>query len=135
MIKVLSILLSGLVISGFSNSMIFAATDNEKTTEIEDGGGINFCGTSNDMLSGLPPQTSKVKQIGGKWYYFEGLGTMATGWINDKGNWYYLNTDGAMAIGWIKDRGKWYFLNSNGSMASNTTIDGYKLEEDGVWIK
>ncbi|MDV8333697.1 N-acetylmuramoyl-L-alanine amidase family protein, partial [Streptococcus pneumoniae] len=27
------------------------------------------------------------------------------------GLWYYLNESGSMATGWVKDKGLWYYLN------------------------
>ncbi len=69
---------------------------------------------------------------GGKWYYLNDSGDMATGWKFVNGSWYYLQSSGAMKTGWLKLGSSWYYLNNNGSMAKNTTIDGYKLNEDGV---
>ena len=41
-----------------------------------------------------------------------------------------------MKTGWFKDtNGKWYYLQSSGAMAKSTTIDGYKLDDNGVWIQ
>lgn len=88
------------------------------------------------------------------WYYLNDDGTMATGWLKDKDVWYYLKDNGAMATGWIQDNGAWYYLNDNGSMATgwyqvgdkwyysdssgalavNTTIDGYRVNENGECI-
>ena len=73
--------------------------------------------------------------FGGNWYYLNDDGTMATGWLSNGGNWYYLGNDGAMKTGWTQVNGNWYYLNSDGSMASNTTIDEYKLDSNGVWIR
>jgi glucan-binding YG repeat protein len=70
----------------------------------------------------------------GKTYYFQGDGTMATGWLNNNGKWYYLGVDGAMKTGWIIDGSKYYYLYSDGTMAYNTTVNGYKIDENGVWI-
>lgn len=40
-----------------------------------------------------------------------------------------------MVTGWLQDTdGKWYYLNSNGAMAKNTTINGYYVDENGVWV-
>lgn len=89
-----------------------------------------------------------------KWYYLNDDGTMATGWLKDKDVWYYLNDNGAMATGWIQYKDAWYYLNDNGSMvtgwyqvgekwyysdssgalAVNTTIDGYRVNENGECI-
>jgi len=89
-----------------------------------------------------------------KWYYLNDDGTMATGWLKDKDVWYYLNDNGVMATGWVQYKDAWYYLNDNGSMATgwyqvgdkwyysdssgalavNTTIDGYRVNENGECI-
>lgn len=81
--------------------------------------------------------TGWIKDTSGKWYHLNETGAMNTGWLKDtNGKWYLLNESGAMVTGWHKDTdGKWYYLNSDGSMAANTTIDGYKIGNDGAWIK
>ena len=41
-----------------------------------------------------------------------------------------------MKTGWIQLENKWYYLNTNtGSMAKNTVVDGYRLKNDGAWVK
>ncbi|NKE06829.1 C40 family peptidase [Mesobacillus selenatarsenatis] len=71
----------------------------------------------------------------GDWYYLNGSGSMKTGWLKWNNNWYYLNSGGDMKTGWVLSGGKWYYLYPGGEMAYNTTIDGYKLNSDGAWIK
>ncbi|WP_294377132.1 hypothetical protein [uncultured Clostridium sp.] len=75
------------------------------------------------------------KDTDGKWYHLSNSGNMNTGWYKDtNGKWYHLSDSGSMNTGWYKDiDGKWYYLNSDGSMAINTIIDGYKIDNDGVW--
>ncbi len=70
----------------------------------------------------------------GKYYYLQADGNMAIGWLNSNGKWYYLGSDGAMKIGWQLVSGAWYYLDSQGIMAYNTTVNGYKLGANGVWI-
>ena len=41
---------------------------------------------------------------------------------------------GAMATGWKQIGGRWYWFYPNGAMAANTVIDGYELNENGVWV-
>ncbi len=36
--------------------------------------------------------------------------------------------------GWQLENGKWYYYNEFGVKVRNTTIDGYDLDENGVWI-
>ncbi|WP_297417398.1 cadherin-like beta sandwich domain-containing protein [Clostridium sp.] len=72
----------------------------------------------------------------GHWYYLDISGARQSGWINNNGEWYYLDSEGIMQTGWIKDAtGKYYYLQVNGIMAKNTQINGYKLGNDGAWIK
>lgn len=70
-------------------------------------------------------------------YYLDENGAMFTGWKNVNGSWYYLNYDGKMKKGWIRDTdGNYYYLNeSTGAMEVNTTVNGYKLGNNGAWIK
>ena len=103
------------------------------------------------------------KYINSKWYHFYDSGVMETGWTYYKNNWYYLSPygdmlvnewdyinsnwyhfdqNGIMQTGWFLYDGNWYYLypaNNNagksvGVMAQNTTIDGYFISQDGIWI-
>ena len=69
------------------------------------------------------------------WYYFNNEGVMQTGWINDGGKSYYLASSGVMKTGWIQIEDKWYYLDQLGAKQQSTTINGYALDENGVWIK
>ena len=68
------------------------------------------------------------------WYYLKDNGAMATGWIQDSGKWYYLNEDGSMVTGWYQVGETWYYLYSSGELAVNTTIDGYRVNENGECV-
>ena len=78
-------------------------------------------------------------KVDGNWYYFNGDNAMRTGWLKKEGSWYYLASSGKMVTGWTQIDGKWYYFskesNSLGQMAANTTVDGYKVNADGVWVK
>ncbi len=95
-------------------------------------------------------------QVNGSWYYLNSNGSMATGWEQVDGLWYYLNDNGSMETGWLQNNGSWYYLNSNGSMkanqwfqvgskwyyvnasgelAVNTSIDGYRVNDNGEWVR
>ncbi|KXU16381.1 Choline binding protein D [Streptococcus oralis] len=95
------------------------------------------------------------KKINGSWYHFKENGSMSIGWVKDKGIWYYLKKSGEMQTGWLKDSGIWYYLESSGAMKSsqwfqvggkyyyvnasgalavNTTVDGYRVNQDGERI-
>jgi len=60
---------------------------------------------------------------------------MTTGWQLVGGKWYYMKNTGEMATGWQLVSGKWYYMNKDGVMLSNTTVDGYKLDKNGVWVQ
>ncbi|WP_430393080.1 cell wall-binding protein [Clostridium perfringens] len=68
----------------------------------------------------------------GTWYYLNDNGSMATGWYKVYSKWYYSNSNGVMQTGWLNDNGTWYYLNSSGEMVTNTIIDGWKIDSNGI---
>ena len=68
----------------------------------------------------------------GIWYYLNDNGSMATGWYKVYSKWYYSNSNGVMQTGWLNDNGTWYYLNSSGEMVTNTIIDGWKIDSNGI---
>ena len=76
----------------------------------------------------------------GRWYYLNELagnleGAMLKGWINRNGLTYYTGEDGVMVTGWQKIEGLWHYFDQNGVMAVNTVIDGFPVNEDGIWMQ
>lgn len=73
----------------------------------------------------------------GIWYNMSKEGKMNTKWFEEAdGTWYYLKDSGAMTTGWLEDSdGKWYYFKENGSMAHNEFINGYYLDDSGIWIQ
>lgn len=67
----------------------------------------------------------------GKWMLFE-QGVPVMGWKMVGGKWYYMDLEGIMQTGWITYGENWYYLYPSGVMASDTTIDGYYLDWNGV---
>ena len=67
-----------------------------------------------------------------KWHYKRNSGYEAVGWFKYNNNWYYFDNDGVMQTGWLNTDGNWYYLYSEGILAVNTTINGYKLNENGA---
>ena len=57
---------------------------------------------------------------------------MATGWLQDGYDWYYLKSDGAMSTGWQYIGGSWYYFYGSGLMATNTVIDGWQIDGNGI---
>ena len=78
-----------------------------------------------------------------RWYYLSPYGDMSVNeWNYINSNWYHFDQNGIMQTGWFLYNGNWYYLypaNNNagksiGAMAQNTTIDGYFISQDGIWI-
>ena len=72
------------------------------------------------------------KDNNSKWHYKRNSGYEVMGWFKYNNNWYYFGEDCIMKTGWINTDGNWYYLYSNGMLATNTIIDGYSLDENGV---
>ena len=84
------------------------------------------------------------QNIGGRWYVFDGSGTMIKGWFRSGEAWYYLGEDGGMLSGqWFSDKGKNYYLTASGTMATDAYIGSemavngkriyYYVDGSGVW--
>lgn len=81
-------------------------------------------------------------KAGDLWYYLNQLadggveGAMRTGWLTKDGKTYYLRSDGSMAEGWTQvDGNMYYFYPGYGYKATNTTIDTFRVDADGIWRK
>ncbi|WP_172934990.1 N-acetylmuramoyl-L-alanine amidase family protein, partial [Streptococcus sp. 2106] len=62
--------------------------------------------------------------------------SMATGWLQNNGSWYDLNSNGSMkANQWFQVGSKWYYVNASGELAINTSIDGYRVNDNGEWVR
>lgn len=75
-----------------------------------------------------------------KWYYFNEQGYMVSDWLFRNNKWYYLSpvsdqTQGMMCTGWQFVDGKWYYLNPDGDLATDTWIEDYYVNSDGVWVE
>lgn len=73
--------------------------------------------------------------LGNTWYYLKSWGGMKTGWQLIGNTWYYLKDWGGMATGWSWIDGKCYYFYESGQMAANTTVDGYRLNTSGQWVR
>ena len=76
-------------------------------------------------------------KIDGTWYWLKSGGAMAESqWARIGGKWYYFKASGAMVSGgWMEIGGVWYYFYESGAMAANTTINGYKVNASGAWVK
>ena len=94
----------------------------------------------------------------GKWYYLKANGSMSSKeWVYENGQWFYANESGRIAENeWIEVSGKWYYAKAggyivtnqwheiggkwyhfgkDGALSVNTTVDGYRVDKNGEWIK
>lgn len=78
---------------------------------------------------------------GEKWYYLNPTpgdleGAMCKGWIDVSGKIYYMDGNGAMLEGWQKVDDNWYyFYPQSGHKATNTYIDSFYVDGNGIWRK
>lgn len=71
-----------------------------------------------------------------KLFYFDINGKESIGWAQVGAEWIYCSGERTpLSIGWQMINSKWYYFNTNGYMVHDTTIDGYIIGSDGVWIK
>ena len=68
--------------------------------------------------------------INGKWYFFNGVGEMKTGWIRYFDKWYYwAESNGDMVSKEVRKIGDaYYYFNSNGEMLEKASI---RVDESG----
>lgn len=100
----------------------------------EDGFWVFYEASANTKLK------MRFLEYGGKNYWFDQLGHMATGWKYINGKWYYFDKNGAMVKGWFEySTDAWYYLDpETGVMqTSDRIIDGelYNFSADGLWVK
>jgi hypothetical protein len=73
----------------------------------------------------------------GTWIYDNNGNLLKNKWMYDKssGKNYHFDANGTMQNNsWVNSDGKWYYVGSDGALVKNTTINGYQIDNDGVWI-
>ena len=74
----------------------------------------------------------------GNWGYNNEDGTAATKWVAAGSDWYYVKGGNMLRNAWVAQDAsgaKWYYVDNAGKMVSNTTIDGFVIDANGVWTK
>ncbi len=113
--------------------------------DVENGFAVNGWQNQNNQwqyLENGAKVKNQWKSIGGRWYYFNGVGDMSTGWLKNANKWYYLSPSGDMKVGWQIIGGRYYKLRADGSMAEGWFKEGnawYYLDSSGAmktgWLK
>ena len=97
-------------------------------------------GNSRTDAGGTVYETLAWELINGAWYCFGADGYAKSGFVYDPelNGWLYIDINTGMKTGWQQLDGKWYYFNptsdgSKGKMAITTRIDGWFVDEHGVW--
>ena len=64
-------------------------------------------------------------------YFFNADQTLKTGWVKDEKGWRHYSGNN-MLTGWNDIDSRLFYFNSEGLLETNTTVDGYLLDENGV---
>jgi glucan-binding YG repeat protein len=104
---------------------------------VQSGGAWYYLGGANDGAAHTGWQW--IDWSGGSdWFYFNGDGTMCTGWLQYNGQWYFLYDNGNMAQGWLQLGDTWYYLTpgSGVMVTGQQTIDGRtsQFDDSGAWL-
>lgn len=104
-----------------------------RDTVIEGSSGNIFMSRVNGSLQGHLAKFTSQGTIGTAY----NVQTSDTGYWTQFGtsNWYYVDANQNFVVGWKQIDGKWYYFDNEGKMVKNTTINGYKIGADGVWIQ
>ena len=76
------------------------------------------------------------QRIDGVMRYFDENGVMQKGWLFVEGKTRFMDDSGALVTGWRQiDDLYYYFYPADGNLARDTTVDGYYVNPDGVWVQ
>ena len=82
------------------------------------------------------------EKVNGRWYAFGADGYAKDGFVTDPalGGTFYIDVMTGMKTGWQEIDGNWRYFNTaadgtQGKMAVSTTIDGYNVNAEGVWVQ
>lgn len=93
----------------------------------------------NDVVWGIGVANGNQNSDGLFWVKLVGDKTQDTGdWASNETGWWIQFKDGSyLTNSWWQSpySGLWYYMGADGYMVTNTTIDGYTINADGVWVQ
>lgn len=102
--------------------------------------GTFAAGTMLTDANGKPYEQVAWEMINGAWYPFGANGYVQSGLVYDValGGTFYVDISTGMKTGWQLVDGVWRYFNTvsdgkRGIMLTDTTIDGYYIDAEGVW--
>lgn len=118
------------------------SSGNHNTGNYNSGNNFN---TSNNNSNGTTSSAPGTSCISGRWiwdnnrqnwwYQYSNGSYPVNGWLEIDNKWYCFDSVGWMRVGWIEAGGSWYYCDpTSGAMLTNTTINGYYVDANGVWI-
>ena len=82
--------------------------------------------------------TGWVDKGNGNWDFFDTNGKPVTKWVAAGKDWYFVKDGKMLRNAWVAQDAtgaKWYYVDNAGKMVSNTTIDGFVIDANGIWTK
>ncbi len=93
-----------------------------------------------DPVTGEAAEVPKWECINDAWWSFGADGRLKCGLIYDavRQGWFYVDRNNGMKTGWAVVDGRWRYFepsphSATGRMAVDTWIDGWYVDENGVW--
>ena len=90
------------------------------------------------IFTGTITSTGWVDAGNGDWTYTDESGKAVTKWVAAGKDWYFVQNGNMLRNSWVAQDStgaKWYYVDNAGKMVSNTTIDGFVIDANGVWTK
>lgn len=128
--------------AGYSKWESVTAQNGAVTWKLQYADGTYAAGSMKTKADGTAYEQVAWELINGAWYPFGADGFAKTGFVYDAdlGGYFYVDINAGMKTGWTLIDGKWYYLNPTadgklGMMLTDTTVGGYRVGSDGVWVE
>ena len=96
--------------------------------------GDRYLGSDGALISTKRNESQWILNSTGWWYRHEDGSYTTNDFEVINGQTYYFNAAGYMVTGWQLINGNWYYFTSSGNMVRNQWIDGYFIDNNGIWV-